>query len=537
MAAALRRASLASPALTNATGAIKAGSLAEAEAILTEHLRQSPNDAPAIAKLGEIAISRGRRDYAIVMLRRALTIAPDLEEARLLLIDVLTKLERSAEALREIEQLSPARHERFNILTLRAALLGKLGMHEDEIETYRTVLKTNPDNAHLWMSMGHALKTVGQTDEAIHAYRRAIKLKPSLGESWWSLANLKTMRFDDRDISAMRKALRGKLTNSDALHFHFALGKAFEDRNDAARSFEHYAAGNALRMKNLGPGDKTARGWVDRAIATLTPELFAAHSGKGCPAPDPIFVVGLQRSGSTLVEQILASHPLVEGTSELLAMSQLFDELEHAGQAAGGDRFTRLARLDGSAIRKIGETYIARTRPFRLTDRPYFVDKLPANWMNVGLIRLALPNAKIIDARRHPMACGFSNFKQHFATGVSFAYSLDSIGKFYANYVRMMDHLNRVQPGAIHRVVNERLIDDPEAQVRALLAYCGLPFDPACLQFHRNVRAVRSASAGQVRRPINRDGVDYWKRYEPHLGPLKAALGPALENWDRDAAR
>jgi hypothetical protein len=277
-------------------------------------------------------------------------------------------------------------------------------------------------------------------------------------------------------------------------------------------------------------------GLIDEAIAAFIPDLFERHKDAGFPANDPIFVVGLHRSGSTLIEQILASHPLIEGTAELTVMQHIWERLARIASLHGRGPFQELAELDHGAINSIGEEYVERTRAFRTTDRPYFIDKLPANWMHLGLIRLALPNAKIIEARRHPMACGFSNFKQNYASGMRFSYSLESIGYFYRDYVRFMDHIERVQPSTIHCVVNERLVDDTEGEVRRMLDFIGVPFDPECLEFHRNTRAVQTPSAEQVRRPINRDGLDQWCHYEPWLGPLKDALGSTLDNWDKSPA-
>ena len=274
-------------------------------------------------------------------------------------------------------------------------------------------------------------------------------------------------------------------------------------------------------------------GFVDAAIAAYSPDLFKRHEGASSEAQGPIFVVGLQRSGSTLIEQILASHPLIEGTTEITVMQHIWDRFGRIASRSSRGPFDELLRLDSAAFKAIGDEYLERTRAYRISGRPYFVDKLPANWMNLGLIRLALPNAKIIDSRRHPMACGFSNFKQNYATGVTFSYSQESIGQFYRDYLRFMDHIGRVQPGAVHRVINERLIDDPEGETRALLDFVGVPFDQACLDPHKNKRAVMTPSAEQVRRPINRDGVDAWRPYEPWLGPMKQALGDALEHWDK----
>ncbi|WP_395622460.1 sulfotransferase family protein [Sphingomonas daechungensis] len=327
----------------------------------------------------------------------------------------------------------------------------------------------------------------------------------------------------------MHQALGRKLTPDEALHIHFALGKAYEDQRNFESSFRHYLAGNVIRTSQIDPESVPIDAPVEDAIEHCTPEIFERFRGAGCPASDPIFVFGLHRSGSTLIEQILASHPQIEGTSELPVLNALASRLRRStGQTVG----EAIAALDASEIKAIGEEYVERTRPFRHTDKPFFVDKMPGNWINATLIRLALPNAKMIDARRFPMACGFSNFKQNYATGVTFSYSLRAIGEFYFNYWRFMRHFETVQPGAIHHVLNERLIEEPEPEVRRMLDYIGVPFDPACMEFHSNRRAVRTPSAEQVRRPINRDGVDVWRNYEPWLGELKDALGPALENWD-----
>jgi tetratricopeptide (TPR) repeat protein len=381
------------------------------------------------------------------------------------------------------------------------------------------------------MTLGTALNYAGKREEAVEALRRAIKLEPTFGEPWWSLANLKSFRFDERDIAAMEAALRRELRPIDALHFHFALGRAFEGRGEYLRSFEHYAEGNRLRASSLTTAQMYVTPFVDAQIATFSAGLLDHYEDAGCPEEGPIFVVGLQRAGSTLIEQILASHPQIEGTAELMTMQNLWDELAALGASNGRNVFDQVAHSDPSVFRKIGEEYLLRTRAYRIEGKRFFVDKLPANWMNVGLIRLALPKAKIIDARRHPMACGFSNFKQHYATGVTFAYSQESIGRFYTDYLRLMRHFDAVQPRAIHHVINEKLIEDPEGEVRRMLDYVGVPFDAACLDFHSNKRAVHTPSAEQVRRPINREGVDAWRNYEPWLGPLREALGQSLDNW------
>ncbi len=313
-------------------------------------------------------------------------------------------------------------------------------------------------------------------------------------------------------------------------HLHFALGKALEDQQQPARAFPHYEEGNRLRREGIPYDAAETTEQVDRTIAFFTPEFFAARDGWGCPAPDPIFILGMPRSGSTLVEQILASHPLVEGTAELPDIPLLARKL--FGRDGGPEA---LAALSADDVRSLGEEYIERTKVQRREGKPFFIDKMPNNWVHVGLIRLILPNAKIIDARRHPLDCCVSNFRQHYARGQGFSYSLEDMGRYYADYVRLMAHFDRVQPGRVIRVIHEQLVDDPEAEIRRLLDALGLVFDPACLAFHETKRAVRTASSEQVRRPINREGIGQWRAYEAWLDPLKQALGPVLEVWSEPA--
>ncbi|MCY7339498.1 MAG: sulfotransferase, partial [Sphingomonas bacterium] len=320
------------------------------------------------------------------------------------------------------------------------------------------------------------------------------------------------------------------LDADNRLHLHFALGKAQEDRHDDRAAWRHYAAGNALRAEQLGHDPDRVSDQVDRKIALMDEAFFAARAGHGCPARDPIFILGMPRAGSTLIEQILASHSQIEGTMELPDLIAMVSSLE--GEAEPGAYPEILARLAPERLVALGQEYLDRTRVHRQTDKPLFIDKMPNNWAHTGIIRLILPNAKIVDARRHPLACGFSNFKQHYARGQSFSYDLAHFGQYYADYVRLMAHFDRVQPGQVHRVIHERLVDDPEREVRALLGYLELEFEEECLRFHENKRAVRTASSEQVRRPISRDGIDQWRRFGAWLGPLEAALGPALDDWD-----
>ena len=521
------------PAIDAAIAALRAGDIADAERILRNHIAHHANDAPALAKLAEIYCEQNRLAEAAYLLRHLLQLAPDAHPAHLSLARILHQQRDPKAALDHIRQLPPAVRSGFDVAVFEAAVLADLGRHERQVAIYDKLLKKHPKNARLWMTYGNALVYCGKIAQAVRALRRAVAIEPGFGEGWWSLANLKTVGFEPGDLSTMRAAI-GELARADALHLHFALGKALEEIGNYAESFHHYAEGNRLRAETFLPDQMSAARLtadVDAAIRTFDRPLFDRLRGAGHPARDPIFVVGLQRSGSTLIEQILASHPAIEGTSELDSMFHIWSDLCRTAEQAGKTVWTHVESLDGRQLAALGADYLERTRPFRTTDRPYFVDKRPANWIYAGLIKLILPNATIIDARRHPMACGFSNFKQHYANGAPFSYSLPSIGSFWAEYLRLMDHLEAVQPGLAHLAVNEDLIDNPEGEIRRLIDAVGVPFDPACLEFHRNRRTVRTASAEQVRRPINRDGLDQWRHYEPWLAPLADALGPALTRW------
>jgi hypothetical protein len=377
------------------------------------------------------------------------------------------------------------------------------------------------------------LKTAGRREEGIRAYLRTIDLVPTCGEAYWSLANLKTFHFDPQDLLDMRAQLgRPDLKTEDRYHFHFTMGKALEDEKDYAGSFEHYAQGNALRRAELDYDRDKNREHVSRSRSLFTRAFFESRSGYGSAATDPIFIVGLPRSGSTLLEQILSSHSRVEGTMELPDVAIIARTLPGMKQSSDPVRYPEaLADLSADELRALGEHYLAHTRVHRKTAAPFFIDKMPNNFAHIGLIHLMLPNAKIVDARRHPLGCCFSGFKQHFARGQSFTYDLAELGAYYRDYVELMAHFDHVLPGRVHRVLYERLIEDTEGEVRRLLDYCGLEFEPACLHFYENDRAVRTASSEQVRTPIFRDGLDQWRHYEPWLAPLEATLGPVLEAY------
>jgi tetratricopeptide (TPR) repeat protein len=518
--------------LNRAVAALRGGNVGQARMMLLDRLAVDPTDANALTKLAEIAVDEGLSDQATIFLRRAADADPS-PLFRMALVRHLHKYGSPGMVLKEIDDLTPALRAQTEIMKIEASASGLVGAHDRQISIFEQLARKSPGNPSLWNSLGNALKTVGRVDDAVAAIRRAIKIRPTYGNGYWSLANFKSYKFSDRDIGVMKRFLTKKVSEDEALHFHFALGKAYEDKGEFEASYRHYAAGNSVRAASVDPEHAAVTHSVDRGIATLTKPLFARHRSSGCDEAGPIFVVGMHRAGSTLIEQILASHPLVEGAGEMAVMNHIRDRLRRQSEARGVDYWQALTELKGTEIQQFGQEYLDRTRPFRQTDRPYFVDKMPSNWLNIGLIRLSLPNAIIIDARRHPLACGFSNFKQNYARGAAYSYDLRTIGKFYHDYWRFMRHFDGLEPGAVHRVINEQLIDSPDTVIRRLLEHCGLPFDPACLTFHENTRAVRTPSAEQVRRPINRDGVDSWRRYEQWLEPLKAALGETLDEWEK----
>jgi tetratricopeptide (TPR) repeat protein len=520
--------------LAEAALALRSEKLAVAEGLLRERLKVQPTDVAAIRMLAEVGARLGRYEEAAALLERCLELSPSFHEARRAYAQVLVRQERPSEALVHADALMALDATSANHLMLKASILARLGDQAGAIALYDDLLARYPNQPKGWMSYGHALKTIGRQADGVAAYRRAIEQAPHLGEVWWSLANLKTYRLSEADIAVMRGQLaRADLSDDDRLHLDYALGKALEDAGDFDQAFEAYARGAAIRKAQLRHSADDTHDQARRSRALFTPAFFAARKGAGCPARDPIFIVGLPRSGSTLVEQILASHSMVEGTMELPDMLAIVRRLDRpAGATPRGKDAGRypeaVADLSAAELAGLGEAYLASTCVQRRTERPFFVDKLPNNFMHVGLIQLILPNATIIDARRHPLGCCLSGFKQHFARGQAFSYDLEHIGRYYRDYVALMAHFDAVLPGRVHRVIYERMVADTEAEVRRLLAHVGLRFEPACLAFWETERAVRTASSEQVRRPIFDEGLDQWRNFEPHLGPLKAALGPAL---------
>jgi len=521
------RASTRDPRLLAAAAALCENQIPHAELLLRNHLKAHPTDVAAIRMLAEVAARLRRYQDAETLLERCLELAPSFIAARHNYAIVLHRQNKAEGALREVNALLAVdeRHPGYN--NLKAAILAMIGELDGSIEIYGRVLAAYPQQAKIWMSYGHALKTNGREADSVAAYEKSIALAPQLGEAYWSLANLKTVSFSAVQLQAMRAQLaRPDLSREDRFHLHFALGKALEDAHSYAESFEHYAAGNRLRRATLNYSAQELTELVRRCKTLLTREFFAARRDFGSEQSDPIFIVGLPRAGSTLIEQILASHSRIEGTMELPHLPALARSLQSPDQPGGYPQV--LQNLTAVQARGLGEQYLERVRIQRKSAAPFFIDKMPNNFMHIGLIQLALPNARIIDARRHPLGCCFSGFKQHFARGQSFTYSLEDIGRYYHDYVELMAHFDAVLPGRVHRVFYESMIADTETEVRRLLDFCGLPFEAQCLRFYENERAVRTASSQQVRKPIFRESLDQFRHYEPWLAPLEQALGPVL---------
>ena len=518
------------PRLMDAAAALVRNDLPRAEERLRMHLNGHPTDVAALRMLAEVVGRMRRHPEAEQLLARCLELAPSFDAARHNYALVLNRQGKADQALPHVERLLAKEPRNPGYRNLHAAVLANLGDYLGSIRIYEAALREFPQQPKVWMSYGHSLKTTGRSVDSIAAYRRAIAMEPTLGEAWWSLANLKTFRFSDADMDALREALaRDDLADEDRLHFEFALAKALEDAASWEESFAHYARGNALRRQWHPYSAEDNSRFVRRSQELFTAEFFAARAGAGVAAPDPIMILGLPRAGSTLIEQILASHPLVEGTMELPDIPMIARDLAARNESdPGGGFFAALTALTPAQLRELGERYLARTRILRRSSAPFFIDKMPNNCLYVGLIQLILPNARVIDARRHPLGCCFSCFKQHFARGQSFTYDLEDLGRYYRDYVALMAHFDAVLPGRVHRVFYESMIADTEAEVRRLLEYCGLPFDAGCLRFYENERAVRTASSEQVRQPIFRDALEHWRHYEPWLEPLKSALGPVL---------
>lgn len=523
--------------LQAAKQALATGNYEAARKLLAVPLRQQLND-PAMLGLAALA-HRGLRDPlgALELLERAVALAPDLLPLRIALGETLIDAHRPALAMKVFDALPPEALNQRPVILARANALGLLGDQAGEVAALRQLLVIDGDHPTTRLRLGHALRAMDQVDEAIALYRAILVDHPHNGVAWWSLANSKVVKFDERDRAAMSRALADPdLPNEDRIRIGFALGRTEESVGEHERSFATYAAANALRHAASKYDPARLDHQIAAATELYTAEFFAQRAGHGSQSDEPIFIVGMQRSGSTLVEQMLASHPMIEGTAELPHVNQLMREVKRAARRAGAASPEQyIAALSPAETRRLGEDYLARAASHRHGKQPLFLDKMPNNWAHLGFIRLILPRARVIDVRRHPMACGWSNYRQLYASGIEHCYALGDWAHHFRCYVDFLAHFDQAQPGWVARLIYERLIDDPERELRQLCAALDLTFDPAMLDFHRNQRTVRTISAAQVRRPLSRDAIDEWRVHEEALAPLAAALGPALEIWDAPA--
>lgn len=520
------------PELVSVTSLIHQRKLYQAEQLCRHFLKDHPHHPEAMRLLAKLGSLFHILDDAEFLLASCLELYPDFKHARLDYVHVLQKRQKFHKALEQAQILLRSDPDNTNFQICLGNAQQATGDFEAAIGTFESVLGITPHDHELILTMGHALKTMGRVDDAIDAYRRSYRVKPGYGDAFWSLANLKTYRFSPQERQHMRDHEANAATGlNDKIHLCFALGKDFEDHGNFEEAFTFYSRGNALKRDT----DKFDIEMMDKAHDTqmklFNAAFFKRHEQTGCPAPDPIFIVGLPRAGSTLLEQILSSHSQVDGTMELSNIVSLAHQLNGRKVVQDNPRYPGiLSEMPSGDLTKLGERYMADTRHHR-RGAAFFIDKMPNNFRHIPLIHLILPNAKIIDARRHPMACCFSGFKQLFGEGQQFSYSLEDIGHYYRRYVEIMDHWDKELPGRILRVHHEDVVANLELQVRRILDYCGLPFEQACLDFHKTERAVRTPSSEQVRQPIYQSGTDQWQHFKPFLGPLEKALGPALANF------
>jgi len=530
---AYERARLADPEvrrIEQAREALSAEDHKTAERIFRDVLRSDPAHVAALCGLAAVSLIASRAQDAVRLLQHALKQSAHLPLARRGLSQALLAQGALLEAESTVRDLLRMEGENPHNWVLLATAYTRLMRQEDALTAFEEAARLNPTEVRLRLSIGHLNKTLGRRGDCEQAYKQCLRMDPGMGEAYWSLADLKNYVFSDAEIASMQSLLKGEGgDDEDQAHVHFALGRAFEHKGDYPTAFDHYATGNRRRRKTVPFDIGAFENKTRRVRECFDPAFFAARSGRGYPDPSPIFIVGLPRSGSTLVEQILASHSGVEGTFELPNLLTIVREFDHAD--AAHDAYPEIV---GSAspehLGNLGRRYIEETAPLRGL-RPYFIDKMPNNFSHVGLIQAILPRAIIIDVRRHPMDACFSTYKQHFAEGQSFSYDLDDLGRYYRCYLSLMDHWDAVLPGKVLRLQYEELIRAPEAQIRRLLSHCSLPFEPACLSFHETKRSVRTASAEQVRQPLYTSGVGYWRHFEAQLAPLRRALGDSLDRF------
>ncbi|MCO4811705.1 MAG: sulfotransferase [Gammaproteobacteria bacterium] len=509
--------------------------LFKAERLCRAFLKDNPQNIEGMRLLADMGVKTGVLDDAEFILESALEFEPDNRYARFDYMNVLYRRQKYAESLQQAKRLREAEPDNDNYLAAYANQCVAIGNYDEALEIYERLVKRADGKPGLHLVHGHALKTIGRLDDAIWSYRRSYRERRDFGDAYWSLANLKTYRFSTAEVESMRSFESLPTTSvEDRIHLCFALGKHYEDSEDFAAAAEFYLRGNALKKDELHYQSEAMTQRLQLQQQVCDEAFFAQRAGSGCDVSDPIFIVGLPRAGSTLLEQILASHSQVDGTLELPNIPALAHRLDGRRFKDDNPRYPKiLAEVPHEKLREFGEAFIEDTRVHR-GDAAFFIDKMPNNFRHIGLIHLILPNAKIIDARRHPMACCFSGFKQLFASGQEFTYGLGEIGRYYRDYVELMDHWDAVLPGKVLRVQYEDVVADLEPEVRRILDHCGLPFEEACLNFHRTERSVRTPSSEQVRQPIYKSGLEQWRNFEPYLDPLKQALGPVLQRYPID---
>ena len=510
---------------------LRAARFRECETVCREILGKNPDAVNALRMLARVASEAGQHPDAERLLRRALVIAPGFHDAGLDLVRVLKQLDRIDEAVECAAQVIVSNPRHALAHYLHASMLAIAARHDEAIAAYRESIRLRPDNPTAQVGLGHLLKTLGRQDEGIAAYREAIRLQPDFAEVYWSLANLKTFRFSAAEVADMERRLAEESLDEDArVHFMFTLGKAHEDACEFDRAFEYYDQASQTQRMRIAYDPVDTEVMHQRIREVFDAKLLAAApAASRTPEAVPIFIVGLPRSGSTLIEQILASHSQVEGTAELPDLARVIGEITRRYPDLKYPQ--AVARLDEEQLRELGAMYLERTRRHR-SGKPFFTDKMPNNFSGIGLIRLILPQAKIIDARRHPLDSCLGCFKQHFALGQSFSYDLIELGEFYLEYRRIMGHWHEVLPGQVLEMRYEDLIREQELQTRRLLEYCGLPWEEACLRFHETERPVRTASSEQVRQPLYASSVNHWHNFRVQLTPLIEVIGEELEGWD-----
>ena len=519
------------PELVTVNSYLAEGKLYEADRLCRHFLRDNKTHIEGMRLLAEIGTQVGVLTDAEFLLETALELSPDNERVQYDFANLLLRMQKFEQAHEQTKRLLKGSND-LRYQALHANALAGIGDQTSAIEAYDEVISSSANQNQLLVMRGHALKTIGQFKEAVDSYRQAYEIKPDYGDAFWSLANTKAYQFSDAEIEQMVQQESSTTTErDDRIHMCFALGKAYEDRGDYGQSFEFYERGNVLKQQVVGhkPEFLDIRSNAQKSVCTR--EFFAQREGVGLDDPAPIFIVGLPRAGSTLLEQILSSHSQVDGTMELPNIISLAQRLRGTGpQDESSPRYPQiLSELETDYFEKFGGQFIDQTKVYR-ADAPFFIDKNPNNFFHVGLIKLILPNAKIIDARRHPMSCCFSGFKQLFGQGQEFSYGLKEIGNYYREYVDLMSHWDEVLPGFVHRVQHEVLVEDLEGEVRRLLEFCDLDFEQTCLEYHKTERSVRTPSSEQVRQPIFKTSLELWKHYEPWLDPLKDALGETVRH-------